>query len=168
MVLDSKSDSPSKVARNFTCVVLDRWALGDQAEDATVVVSELVSNALLHGLADLQGAAHGRIQLVLLHHPRRLLVVVTDPSNHAPAITVPRPEEFSERGRGLQVVQAISSAWGWAPLACGGKAVWAAFEPTPVRSVTHSPGQPPATAIQEETTPDQRRSSAILSYSCLA
>lgn len=167
MVLDSTSDLQPKAARDFTRVMLDRWTLSDQAEDATVVVSELVSNALLHGLADLQGTARRRVQLVLLHHPRRLLVVVTDPSHHAPAITVPRPDEFSERGRGLQMVQAISSAWGWVPFACGGKAVWAAIELTPMRSATHRPGQPPATSIQGETTPGQRRSLAALLYSHL-
>jgi anti-sigma regulatory factor (Ser/Thr protein kinase) len=125
-VLRSDLSSP-RIARDFTRTTLTDWRLCQFAEDATVVVSELVTNALRHGL---RGALHSAqawpIQLVLLRHDRRLLTVVTDPGDDVPSRT--DPDHFTESGRGLHVVEAVSGTWGWARLATGGKAVWAAFE----------------------------------------
>jgi anti-sigma regulatory factor (Ser/Thr protein kinase) len=125
-VLRSDLESP-RIARDFARTTLADWQLCPFAEDATVVVSELVTNALRHGM---RGAPHSAqawpIQLVLLRHDRRLLTVVTDPGDDVP--TPAEPDHFTESGRGLHVVEAISSTWGWARLATGGKAVWAAFE----------------------------------------
>ena len=128
-VLRSDLVSP-RIARDFTRTTLADWELSALAEDATVVVSELVTNALRHGL---RGAPHSTqawpIQLVLLRHDRRMLTAVTDPGDGVPAPSDPTDfADFAENGRGLQVVEAISSTWGWARLATGGKAVWAAFE----------------------------------------
>ncbi|XRQ02316.1 hypothetical protein ACN3XK_37560, partial [Actinomadura welshii] len=56
------------------------------------------------------------------------------------------PDRFVEGGRGLLVVGAVSDAWGWARLATGGKAVWAAFD---LRVSSPSPresGEPGRTA----------------------
>ena len=125
-VLRSDLASP-RIARDFARTTLADWTLCPLAEDTTVVVSELVTNALRHGL---RGAPHSTqawpIQLVLLRHDRRLLTAVTDPGDGVP--TPSDPGDFAENGRGLHVVEAISSTWGWARLATGGKAVWAAFD----------------------------------------
>lgn len=134
LVLRSETASP-KAARDFAVRTLGEWQLPELADDVTVVVSELVTNAVRYGLRGLPPAAQVcPIQLVLLGHPRRLVLVVTDPSDQIPAITEPDPDRFSEGGRGLLVVDALSSAWGWAPLTSGGKAVWAAFELQPART----------------------------------
>jgi anti-sigma regulatory factor (Ser/Thr protein kinase) len=125
-VLRSNLESP-RIARDFTRTTLAEWKLDQVLEDTTVVVSELVTNALRHGL---QYALHANvalpIQLVLFRHDRRLLAVVTDPGDEVPARS--DTGHFAESGRGLHVVEAISHTWGWARLATGGKAVWAAFE----------------------------------------
>ncbi len=128
-----------KRARNFTKDVLSKWSLDALVDDVTTVVSELVSNALSHGLADSPPLSRTSVQLVLLHHQRRLLVMVTDPSNRTPSI-VRGPEELREHGRGLLVVEALSDDWGWAALTGDGKVVWAGFElrPTP----PYAPGPP--------------------------
>ncbi|MFB4314370.1 ATP-binding protein [Actinomadura sp. 21ATH] len=128
-VLPPENTSP-KEARAFTQATLREWGLaGDAADDVLVAVSELVTNAIQHGVREQpRPLPAGPIQLVLLGHPRRLVVTVTDPGSRPPEPVAPEPGRFGEGGRGLLVVGAVSGAWGWAPLATGGKAVWAAFD----------------------------------------
>ncbi|PKK14487.1 MULTISPECIES: ATP-binding protein [Thermomonospora] len=128
IVLRTEAASP-KAARDFTARTLAEWELSDSADDVTMVVSELVTNAVRYGLDGLPPSAQlCPVQLALFRHPHRLVVVVTDPSEHIPRIAEAGADRFSESGRGLLVVQALSNAWGWAPLSTGGKAVWAAFD----------------------------------------
>jgi anti-sigma regulatory factor (Ser/Thr protein kinase) len=123
-VLRSDLESP-RIARDFTRTTLTEWKLCQVLEDTTIVVSELVTNALRHGL-QLNSAEALPLQLVLFRHDRRLLAVVTDPGDEVPSRA--DTGHFAESGHGLRVVEAISHTWGWARLATGGKAVWAAFE----------------------------------------
>jgi anti-sigma regulatory factor (Ser/Thr protein kinase) len=116
-----------KTARDFTRATLAGWRLDDLFDDAEMTVSELVTNALRHGLRGLRQPRRPHpVQLVLVHNEHRLLSVVTDPSGQVPVPS--RPEESTETGRGLCIVEAVTSRWGWAPLGTGGKAVWAAFD----------------------------------------
>ncbi|XVQ08514.1 ATP-binding protein [Spirillospora sp. CA-255316] len=127
-VLPAENTAP-KEARSFTRATLREWGLDAAADDALIAVSELVTNALQHGLRGLpKPLPAGPIQLVLLGHPRRLVVTVTDPGERTPEPIDIEPGRFGEGGRGLLVVGAVSGAWGWAPLTTGGKAVWAAFD----------------------------------------
>jgi anti-sigma regulatory factor (Ser/Thr protein kinase) len=133
----------SKAARDFTRVTLHDWDLEPLADDVSVVVSELVTNALRHGMNGFaQPAGHvSPIQLVLFGHQHRLVVVVSDPGDQRPVLTEIEPSRFAESGRGLVVVEAMSTSWGWAPLATGGKAVWSAFDLSPLpRPVPKLPG----------------------------
>lgn len=110
------------VARNVTKVTLTEWSLGRLYEDAAVIVSELATNALRHGLGRDVGAAP---RLVLVRYGNHLVCMVTDPADEPPS---PRePDHIAESGRGLHIIEAISRAWGWTPLPGGGKAVWAAL-----------------------------------------
>ncbi|GAA3211848.1 ATP-binding protein [Actinocorallia longicatena] len=122
--LNSDLGSP-RVARDFTRGTLDEWSVPDVYCEASVVVSELVTNALRYGLPGRHRLARAPIQLILMQQEKRVLAIVTDPSGEAPSPG--EPDDFAENGRGLQVVAAVSEAWGWAPLATGGKAVWASF-----------------------------------------
>ncbi|TDC51290.1 ATP-binding protein [Actinomadura sp. KC345] len=118
-----------RTAREFTQATVQGWGLTEGVEDIVVAVSELATNALRHGMEGLpQPLPLCPIQLVLIGHPRRLVVSVTDPGGRAPEPVASDPDRFVEGGRGLLVVGAVSDAWGWAPLATGGKAVWAAFD----------------------------------------
>lgn len=133
-------------AREFTQVTLDGWGLSGDVGDIVVAVSELVTNALRHGMEGLpQPLPLCPIQLVLIGHPRRLVVSVTDPGGRPPEPIPSDPERFFEGGRGLLVLGAISDAWGWARLATGGKAVWAAFD-LRVSPPAPEPAQPGPTA----------------------
>ncbi|WP_433478654.1 ATP-binding protein [Spirillospora sp. CA-142024] len=148
-VLPAEITAP-RSAREFTQVTLEAWGLTDTAGDVVVAVSELVTNALRHGLEGLpQPLPLCPIQLVLIGHPRRLVVSVTDPGGRAPVPVPCDPDRFVEGGRGLLVVGAISDAWGWARLATGGKAVWAAFD---LR--VSPPAQREQAAARGRTAPD--------------
>ncbi|WP_051712692.1 ATP-binding protein [Spirillospora albida] len=118
-----------RAAREFTRATLLDWRVPGDAGDVLVAVSELVTNALRHGMEGLpQPLPLCPIQVVLLGHRRRLVVTVTDPGGQVPEPVAADPDRFTEGGRGLLVVGAVSDAWGWARLATGGKAVWAAFD----------------------------------------
>jgi hypothetical protein len=122
-VLRADPTSPG-TGRDFTRGTLTDWRLDGLLDSTEMAVSELVTNALRHGLGD-TNAPHP-VQLVLLRTVQRLVTVVTDPSTLPPSRG--EPGDFAESGRGLWIVESISLCWGWTPLEDGGKAVWAAFE----------------------------------------
>lgn len=69
------------------------------------------------------GTVPAPLRLCLLRRAGEVMLAVIDPSNDAPA---PRqPDWVRENGRGLQIVHALSSVWGWSPIEGHGKAVWA-------------------------------------------
>ena len=90
------------------------------------MVSELVTNALRYGSSpDADGPRLERTELVLWGRASQLICVVIDSS---PLPPVQRAAGFSaEDGRGLHVVQALASTWGWTLLGIRRKAVWAAL-----------------------------------------
>ncbi|MEO3869143.1 ATP-binding protein [Nonomuraea sp. B12E4] len=103
------------LARRFVDQTLSTWGVIEVAFDAQLVVSELVTNAMRHG--------GGAVQLRLLTHGTELACVVTDHSHTVPVAAT--PDVFSEFGRGLRLVDALCTKWGW--LSSGGsrKLVWA-------------------------------------------
>lgn len=111
-------------AREFTGQTLRGWDLPMLAEDAAVIVSELVTNALLHGCG-LSTATAGHVELILWRQDGQMVCAVTDPGPEPPVLVSPDP--LAEAGRGLQVVEALSAAWGWTRLGGCRKAVWAAL-----------------------------------------
>lgn len=123
-------------ARLRSKVVLHEWGpvLAALAEDTLLVVSELVANAVTASRA-LSGVRP--VNLWLQSDGWRVLVLAGDDSPAPPLRVEPRID--AERGRGLLVVETISSAWGWY-LATGrglAKIVWAQVGPAapPARSV---------------------------------
>jgi anti-sigma regulatory factor (Ser/Thr protein kinase) len=115
-----------KLARDFARETLGAWGLYSLGDDVAWVISELVTNALNHGL---QHAARGRwsrpIQVRLTMQLAHVLCMVSDPGGGTPVRK--EPDHLRECGRGLQVVESCSDRWGWNPLDHGGKVVWAAF-----------------------------------------
>jgi hypothetical protein len=116
-------------ARHFAAATLRSWGLGGLADDVTLVVSELVTNALRHSLPPHSGESYrpGIIRLHLLGPNAHLLAGVYDSSPEAPRRR--EPDFVAETGRGLHIVESFSDRWGWTPAPTGGKVVWALFGP---------------------------------------
>jgi anti-sigma regulatory factor (Ser/Thr protein kinase) len=83
-------------------------------DDAVLVVSELVTNALVH--------ARSGATVTLRARAGRVRVEVTDHGAGSPEPRSPAPETVG--GRGLLLVAAVAETWGIDP-ADDGKVVWA-------------------------------------------
>jgi hypothetical protein len=119
----------ARTARAFVSDLLTSWGLTDLIEDAELIITELVVNAVLHGmrgaprLASVGPSTQPPLRLCLLRRAAEIMLAVTDPCADAPA--PPAPDVTWECGRGLQIVGALSYVWGWSPIEGHGKAVWA-------------------------------------------
>ena len=103
-------------ARRFVAEWLRRWEFGDDS-DALVIVSELVTNSLVHA----DGLIVVRIERD--EHDGCPVIEVWDGDDGRPEI---QPADgAAECGRGLCLVSALASAWGTRPLRGGGKVTWA-------------------------------------------
>ncbi|WP_328839269.1 ATP-binding SpoIIE family protein phosphatase [Streptomyces europaeiscabiei] len=127
-------------ARRFVGAALAEWAELDLpgaaalsarlVEDVLVVVSELVTNAVVHAGTDVEllcrlgrdvpAAAGWLLVEVSDHHPSK---TVRDEGAERPYL-VERPYGAAEYGRGLRLVAALSEAWG-ITYRTGVKTVWA-------------------------------------------
>ncbi|PTM96672.1 SpoIIE family protein phosphatase [Streptomyces sp. VMFN-G11Ma] len=101
-------------ARRFTARTLRQWKTEAVSDAVLLVVSELVTNALVH--------TQGPVRLDLTLRGDRVRICVGDSSPRAPAKPVIVDWE-STGGRGLLLVEAMSEAFGTMPVA-GGKQVW--------------------------------------------
>lgn len=101
-------------ARRFVDDVLSRWRCDDVLEDVKLLVSELVTNAVVHAGSDVEVAVR------LLHDAVRIEVVDRAP---AASLRPSDPSQDAESGRGLLLVETMASAWGVESVD-GGKAVW--------------------------------------------
>jgi serine/threonine-protein kinase RsbW len=106
-----------QMARFYIRAALTYHDLGDYAEDAEAITSELVTNAIEHADAPRFG-----LEVVRLAGPGAVAVIVTDPSPVPPVKRDPAAD--AEHGRGLAIVEALSASWGWRP-EYPGKAVYA-------------------------------------------
>ncbi|MFF9625677.1 ATP-binding protein [Streptomyces griseosporeus] len=108
-------------ARAFAGEALGDWGVGERrAADVLLCVSELATNALLHGVPPGRG-----FLLRLLPYEGVLRVEVHDSGDGVPAI----PEEAGEAaegGRGLLLVATLSDKWGVGERDPG-KVVWCEF-----------------------------------------
>jgi anti-sigma regulatory factor (Ser/Thr protein kinase) len=109
-----------RAARAWAATVLADWAT--VVPDGELVISELVTNALIHGV--------GEIAVRLTPHDDSVRVEVRDGGTgevrhyHA---------EFSEPGgRGIHIVSEVAQCWGWSREPSGqGTTVWADLAAAP-------------------------------------
>jgi anti-sigma regulatory factor (Ser/Thr protein kinase) len=120
--LEGEPQSPRR-ARVFTRELLRSWGLEPIVDVACLLVSELVSNVVLH-------TSRGCL-LTLEYQAGCLRLEARDADPHAPRRREQRGS-LSATGRGLALVEALSSGWGWSPDGRGGKVVWLELE-APVR-----------------------------------
>jgi anti-sigma regulatory factor (Ser/Thr protein kinase) len=137
-------------ARTVVQQVLGTWRADEIYDDVALVASELVANALRHGL---QGERSPRrfparlpaperavtepeaVRISLVSTGSHVICAVTDPSGDPPVRQSADP--LAGSGRGLQLVESLSLCWGWTVLdgdpdgssagAVHGKSVWAIF-----------------------------------------
>jgi anti-sigma regulatory factor (Ser/Thr protein kinase) len=107
--------------RRHTRQTLAAWRLGHAADEIEIVVCELVTNAVR---ATLSVRAAAPVALYLAVEHGRLYVLVWDASPQLPARRDHARD--AESGRGLELVEALSEAWG-ACVQPGGKVTWARF-----------------------------------------
>ncbi|MEU5366261.1 SpoIIE family protein phosphatase [Streptomyces sp. NPDC005925] len=97
--------------------LLHDWACPEQVDSAVLLLSEMLTNVLVHTdndalmLAEISGET-GR---------RRIRIEVTDSSDNLPHLR--RPGELASSGRGLLLIEVLAHAWGVEPRGQG-KSIW--------------------------------------------
>lgn len=109
-------------ARDALRSQLSAWGLlGDTVDTATLLLSELTTNAVN------ARTAHGRSIAVRFDlTDTGLRLEVSDTSDEQP--TLRQPANGDESGRGLLLVHALADAWGVVPRDHVGKTVWVFLE----------------------------------------
>ncbi|MFI6360586.1 SpoIIE family protein phosphatase [Streptomyces sp. NPDC050743] len=106
-------------ARTLSARQLTQWGLEHLAESTELIVSELFTNAIIHGNGD--WSSDRTIGLRLIRH-EMLTCEVSDASHSHPLVRHPRSTD--EHGRGLFLVTQLSRRWGTRHLP-DGKVIWA-------------------------------------------
>ena len=100
-------------ARRFAREELEESYPADTLDTIALLVTELVTNAILH--------ARTPLQLTLEWRPGHVRIGVEDESNEQPAVR--RYESDAVTGRGLALVEQLASSWG-VDATPSGKVVW--------------------------------------------
>ncbi|MFE6691892.1 ATP-binding protein [Streptomyces sp. NPDC057743] len=108
------------LARSELRKVLSRWGLTEVSDDALLVLSELLTNAVRHART-----SRGReIETRYSREPRGVRIEVHDSARSWPQPRV--PDIDADGGRGLTIVAALAACWGTEVRDGGiGKLVWA-------------------------------------------
>ncbi|MFE3268790.1 MULTISPECIES: SpoIIE family protein phosphatase [unclassified Streptomyces] len=114
--------APERIAdaRQQVRELLHDWASEDQRDSAVLLVSEILTNVLVHTDHDALLVA----EVTGDPGDRRLRVEVTDASDDLPHRR--HPGELASSGRGLVLVEILAEAWGVDPRGQG-KSIWFAF-----------------------------------------
>ncbi|MGW0803234.1 ATP-binding protein [Nonomuraea sp. NPDC002799] len=110
-------------ARSFTAGTLMGWGLTELTENMELVVSELATNALRHGLRFDEPRRQRPVHMSLVRRGSLVTSAFTDPGSSVPVLRYPDPLDTG--GLGLHIVESLSQRWGWSALAPHGKIVWA-------------------------------------------
>jgi histidine kinase-like protein len=110
----------ARASRMFVARSLLDWHLLPLVAGASLVVSELVTNAVVH--------AASAVDVTLSRADGRVQMLVSDKGAGHPAARFDEPERHVFGGRGLLLVEAATRGWGVFPARSGGKTVWAVFD----------------------------------------
>ncbi|BBA96885.1 hypothetical protein RVR_2388 [Actinacidiphila reveromycinica] len=102
--------------RHITAAKARQWALSSLVDDAALVVSELVTNAMRYG--------GGEFEFRLTLAEGQVVIAVTDSCTRPPKLSLVGPD--SETGRGLLIVAALADMWGVSP---DGRTTWCSLSP---------------------------------------
>jgi anti-sigma regulatory factor (Ser/Thr protein kinase) len=115
-------DIPQKIAaisatRRSVRKVLADWGFENACDDIALVVTELVTNAIVHGSPD--------VRLVLCVRGGWLFGEVIDRGPDMPRHVA--ADSSAEHGRGLALVRSLAQSIGWSRNPDGGKSVWFSY-----------------------------------------
>ncbi|MET9826633.1 ATP-binding protein [Streptomyces sp. NPDC006349] len=123
-----RSRASVRDARAFVRQVLTGWGHTDRLDDVTLCVSELATNALLHG------APPGREYCVSLTLDGSVIrLAVRDSGDRQLDVDIPEAGPEACSGRGLRIVREVADDMGISPEVVG-KSVWVVLK-------TASPGE---------------------------
>lgn len=112
MELSTRPESVQE-GRAFLAKTLTAWGCQEKTDDARLLLSELLTNAVQH--------ARGPVTLHVCRTAAELTIEVSDGSCHLPEPR--RAEEDAESGRGLNLVRFLADSWGARPTD-EGKRTW--------------------------------------------
>jgi anti-sigma regulatory factor (Ser/Thr protein kinase) len=127
MTLAAVPTAPGAARQAVRAWFLSRHCGDDATDTAALLVTELVSNAVVHANGPSLWLTFEETTDDVLH------VAVRDGSLDIPRHSAHLPDVRRKDGRGLFMVDALSSSWGWEPLRTG-KRVW--FE-LPCVTISH-------------------------------
>jgi serine phosphatase RsbU (regulator of sigma subunit)/anti-sigma regulatory factor (Ser/Thr protein kinase) len=117
MTVSQADPGQIRSSRDDMRALLHDWTSPDQLESAVLLVSELVTNVLVHTDDDAMLLA----QVMGMPGTRRLRVEVGDRSDDMPHRRC--PGELASSGRGLFLIEELADAWGVDPRG-DGKSIW--------------------------------------------
>ncbi|WP_330265671.1 SpoIIE family protein phosphatase [Streptomyces griseorubiginosus] len=124
------------VARQQLRELLHDWPSADQVDSAVLLLSETLTNVLVHTDADALLLAEVRGE----PGDRRMRVEVTDTSDDLPHKR--RPGELASSGRGLMLIELLADLWGVDPRG-EGKSIWFELYETPGETPGLTSGETP-------------------------
>ncbi len=95
-------------ARAFVARTLSASHLNVDSEAATLLTSEIVTNAIQHTKSGVDG---GTVTIVVISVPRGLLVEVVD--DGAAGVPIVKGDLYADEGHGLFLVQQLAAQWGY-------------------------------------------------------
>ena len=113
----------ARLARRATCEALLSWGIAHLQETAVLLVSELVTNAVLHTRTESRTIV---LRLEAAKTGLRIEVEDADPRWPQPR----RPAGLDESGFGFVLIAALARKWGLRGTAAG-KAIWAELDTRP-------------------------------------
>ncbi|MGW7078839.1 SpoIIE family protein phosphatase [Streptomyces sp. NPDC054866] len=118
-VLTVAQAEPERIAgaRRHVRELLHDWAVADQVDSAVLMVSEMITNVLVHTDGDALLVA----EVIGVPGSRRLRAEVSDGSDDLPHKR--HPGELASSGRGLVLMELLADEWGVDPRG-EGKSIW--------------------------------------------
>ncbi|MFE9219615.1 SAM-dependent methyltransferase [Streptomyces lavendulae] len=153
LTLPSRPESV-RTARDFVADQLARWGRPDLEGTATLVCSELVTNAVTHATPD--PSESGCMVALTLVPGEALITQVADPDPSPPVPRVTVSGALAEDGRGLSIVTQLSAYWSASPRPDGKGKVVSAYLLT-----NHDTTGPSETVAVEPVLPDRTPSAGL-------
>ena len=107
--------SGARVARRFVEQFATGLGFDGAADDLCLIVTELVTNAIVHGKEP--------VELTLRYEHGEVTIEVADGDSQVEGVT-PHADQVEPGGRGLRIVASLADEWGTRPSHTG-KTVWA-------------------------------------------